>query len=293
MPIDQYIGGVEHAILHLLYSRFLAKAMADLGHLPVQEPFAKLFTQGMITKDGAKMSKSKGNVVSPRSIIEKYGADTARGYVLFMGPPEVGADWSDQGVEGVYRFLRRLWTFTSEVVASTSVTIGAQPSPDRDHSLRRAAAVAVKQVTEDMSGRFAFNTAIAACMKLSNETSKALQDGVSRNVAAETLATVASLLFPFAPHVAAEIYYQLTGEYVWTTPWPTLDESLLQQDLFEIVTQINGKVRGRLMVPANAADADIEKLALASDELRPYLADREIRKVVVVPGRLINIVVSG
>jgi leucyl-tRNA synthetase len=290
LPIDQYIGGVEHAILHLLYSRFLVKALADLGHLPVQEPFAKLFTQGMITKDGAKMSKSKGNVVSPREIVQRYGADTARCYVLFMGPPDQGADWSDQGVEGVYRFLRRVWRFSGIVSAIGGSTLGSEPTPEADTTLRRATAVAIAQVTDDMSGRFAFNTALAALMKLCNECSKAIQEGISRDVAADSLATLASLLFPFAPHIAAEAYWRLTGEYVWKTPWPTADPALLRRDMVEIVCQINGRVRGRITVPADADEKAIEAAALASDPARGWLANATLDRIIVVPGRLVNLV---
>jgi leucyl-tRNA synthetase len=290
MPINQYIGGVEHAILHLLYSRFLVKALADLGHLPIQEPFAKLFTQGMITKDGAKMSKSKGNVVPPRTIVERYGADTARCYVLFMGPPEQGADWSDKGVEGVYRFLRRVWRFATEVAASKDMSIGAAPTPEADDTLRRAAATAIAQVTDDLSGRFAFNTALAALMKLCNECSKAIQDGITRDVVAESLATLASLLFPFAPHTASETYWRLTGDHVWKAPWPIADPSLLHTATVEIVCQINGKVRARLTVPADADEQAIEAAALNSDVVRAWLANAALDRVVVVPGRLVNLV---
>lgn len=290
MPIDQYIGGVEHAILHLLYSRFLVKALADTGHLPFDEPFRRLFTQGMITKDGAKMSKSKGNVVSPRSIIEQYGADSARCYVLFMGPPDQGADWSDKGVEGVYRFLRRVWQYTAEVKESNSKTMGTNPTTEADRELQRAAAVAIKQVTEDMTHGLVFNTAIAALMKLNNACRKAMQEGISTNVASEALATIASLLLPFAPHIACEVYYQLKGKRLWQEPWPTLNKQLLETAMSEIVTQINGKVRTKISMPSDATPGEIEAIALAADEVKHYLQGRIPKKIIVVPGRLINIV---
>jgi leucyl-tRNA synthetase len=292
MPINQYIGGIEHAILHLLYSRFLCKALADLRHLPVQEPFGALFTQGMITRDGAKMSKSKGNVVSPRTIIEKYGADTARSYVLFMGPPEVGADWSDTGVEGVYRFLRRLHRFTVQVVASDLPVIGAAADPERDLALRRKTAWAIKKVTDDMSGRFAFNTAIAALMELTNECSRALQDGIDRDTVKSALETAASLLLPFAPHIASECYYQLTGEHVWKQPWPEADEALLRTETIELACQVNGKVRGRINVAQDASEDAIREAALQVDEVQQAVGNGSIRRVIVVPGRLVNIVVG-
>lgn len=293
MPINQYIGGIEHAILHLLYSRFLCKALADLGQLPVQEPFGALFTQGMITRNGAKMSKSRGNVVSPRTIIEKYGADTARCYVLFMGPPEQGADWSDTGVEGVYRFLRRLSRFTIQVATSDLATIGGAADSERDVALRRKVAWAVKKVTDDMSsGRFAFNTAIAALMELTNECSKALQDGIGRDTVKFALSTAASLLFVFAPHIASECYYQLTGEHVWKQPWPKPDEALLRTETIELACQVNGRIRGRISVPQEASEDAIREAALRVEEVQQAIADGSVKRVVVVPGRLVNIVVG-
>jgi leucyl-tRNA synthetase len=293
MPINQYIGGIEHAILHLLYSRFLCKALSDLDLLSVQEPFHKLFTQGMITKDGAKMSKSKGNVVSPRGIVARYGADTARSYVLFMGPPEVGADWSDDGVEGVYRFLKRLWRLSASVVESGEAVIGGPADAERDVALRRDTHEAIVKVTEDMSGRFAFNTAIAALMKLYNSCSKASQEGVSREVLTEALSTLASLLFPFAPHVASEVYYQLAGVYVWEQPWPVADRELLRSDVIELVLQVNAKNRATLRVPADATVDAIRELALAHDEvLRATAEGSSVKRAVVVPGRLVNVVVG-
>jgi leucyl-tRNA synthetase len=292
LPINQYIGGIEHAILHLLYSRFLCKALADLGHLPVQEPFGALFTQGMITRNGAKMSKSKGNVVPPRTIIEKYGADAARCYVLFMGPPESGADWSDTGVEGVYRFLRRLLRFTDQVVTTDGPTIGRTPDPQRDDALRRKVAWAIKKVTDDMSGKFAFNTAIAALMELTNECSKALQDGIDRATAEFALGTAASLLFPFAPHIASECYHRLTGEHVWKTPWPEADEALLRTETVQLACQVNGKIRGHISVAQDATEDTIREAALQSDEVKQAVSTGTVKRVIVVPGRLVNIVVA-
>jgi leucyl-tRNA synthetase len=292
MPINQYIGGVEHAILHLLYSRFLVKALADLGHLPVQEPFAALFTQGMITRDGAKMSKSKGNTVSPREIIDAYGADAARCYVLFMGPPDQGADWSDTGVEGVYRFLRRLFRFTVQVANAEGPVIGAATDADRDLALRRKVAWAIQKVTDDMSGKFAFNTAIAALMELTNDVSKALQDGIDRETAAFALSTAASLLLPFAPHTASECYHRLTGEHVWKQPWPEPDEELLRTETVELACQINGKVKARVTVPQDASEEVVRETVLGLDEIKAAVGDRSVKRVVVVPGRLVNVVVG-
>ncbi len=290
LPVNQYIGGVEHAILHLLYSRFLMKALYDLGHVHAQEPFAKLFTQGMITKDGAKMSKSKGNVVSPREIIEKYGADAARCYVLFVGPPEQGGDWSDQGVEGTHRFLSRVWRLARQVSQMGTETTDKIPQDDVHDELRRATARATIQVTDGFSGQFAFNTSLAALMKLCNDCSKAIQIGVARQVALESLTTLASLLFPFAPHVASDAYYMLTGEHVWKAPWPVADPNLLIRETVEIACHVNGKVRGHFTVSAQADEAEIERAALDSDAARKWLTGLTLDRVVVVPGRLVNLV---
>jgi leucyl-tRNA synthetase len=290
MPADQYIGGVEHAILHLLYSRFLVKALADLGHLAVTEPFASFFGQGMITNHGAKVSKSKGNSISPQAMVDSYGADTARCYILFIGPPRQDAEWSEQGIEGVHRFLKRLWRLTAEVKQAGDGSIGARPSEEGDRALRRAGAAAIVAVTTDINDGFAFNTAIAALMKLLNECTRAVRDGVSIQVATGTLATLASLLQPFAPHLASELYYQLTGERVWTTPWPVADQSLLVAEFVEIACQVNGKLRGHLRVAADASDADVERAALAADFIGDEFADRRPDRVIVVPGRLVNVV---
>ena len=213
-PADQYIGGVEHAILHLMYARFFVKALADMGHLDHQEPFKALFTQGMITRDGAKMSKSKGNVISPTPYVERYGADTARCYILFIGPPDQDADWSDSGVEGVHRFLGRLWRLAAEVAEQgepAAVDASANGAAGDDLELLRKAHWAIDKVTADMSGRFTFNTAIAAVMELVNEcyARRAKAGEASLRFA---IATAASLIFPFAPHTGADVYELITGE---------------------------------------------------------------------------------
>ena len=293
MPVDQYIGGIEHAILHLLYSRFLCKALSDLGHLSTQEPFYRLFTQGMITRDGAKMSKSKGNVVSPRTLIDQYGVDAVRCYVLFMGPPEAGGDWSDEGVEGVYRFLRRLWRVAADVAGSHDAVLGTALEQAREDELRREMHATIKKVTEDMSGgSFAFNTAIAALMKLNNSCILAAQNGIRRETLSEAVRTIASLLLPFAPHVASEVYHQLTGDHVWKQPWPVADEAWLHLDTVELALQINAKNRGKLVVAADAPEDAIKQAALDSDIVRAAQNGSTIRKVIVVPGRLVNVVVK-
>jgi leucyl-tRNA synthetase len=285
MPVDQYIGGVEHAILHLMYARFFTKALADLGHLDFQEPFKALFTQGMVTKDGAKMSKSRGNVVSPAAIIERYGADTARCYILFIGPPDQDADWSDEGMEGVHRFLCRLWRLAVE----TSERTDAPSDENAEEELLRKAHWAIDKVSNDLR-RFAFNTAIAAVMELLNECSRVREDaGVATQRFA--LTTAASLLFPFAPHVCADIYDLLTGERVWEQPWPQADQELLERDEYELVCQINGKVRDRVNASSDATADELKALCLAAPNIQAHLEGKQIVKEIVVPGKLVNLVV--
>ncbi len=296
MPVDQYIGGVEHAILHLMYARFFTKALADLGHLDFQEPFSALFTQGMVTKDGAKMSKSKGNVVSPAAIVERYGADTARCYILFIGPPDQDADWSDEGLEGVHRFLARLWRLARDTAERGS---GEPPSPERfagrdgldgdDLALARKAHWAIEKVSEDMR-RFAFNTAIAAVMELLNECSR-LRDSVHLDTQRFALCTAASLLFGFAPHLSAEVYQLLAGERVWEQPWPLAEPEMLEREEYELVCQVNGKLRDRVQAPADADTEQLKALCLAAPNVRAHVDGHEIVKEIVVPGRLVNLVV--
>jgi len=292
MPVDQYIGGVEHAILHLMYARFFTKALADLGYLDIQEPFARLFTQGMITRDGAKMSKSRGNVISPQAYIERFGADTARCYILFIGPPDQDADWSDAGVEGVHRFLSRLWRLSADVAESTA----AAPAPDDplgpDLELVRKAHWAIAKVTGDMTGRFAFNTAIAAIMELTNTISRRReQRDASPGALRFALATAASLLFPFAPHTAADAYHRLTGQRVWEQPWPAADEAFLESETYELVCQVNGRVRDRVVAPSAAERDELEALCLAAPNVRAHIDGKDVLKVVVVPRKLVNLVV--
>jgi leucyl-tRNA synthetase len=293
MPVDQYIGGVEHAILHLLYARFFTKALADLGHLDFQEPFQALFTQGMVTKDGAKMSKSRGNVVSPASIVERVGADTARCYVLFVGPPDQDADWSDEGVEGVHRFLGRLWRLAAETADRAGEAVpgleGGEWAEGDELTLLRKTHWAIDKVSGDMR-RFAFNTAIAAVMELLNETSR-LRESVSLESLRFALGTAASLLFPFAPHTSADVYERLTGERVWEQPWPEADEELLESDSYELVCQVNGKVRDRVQASAEATPEQLKDLCRAAPNVVVHLDGKELVKEIVVPGKLVNLVV--
>ncbi len=293
MPADQYIGGVEHAILHLMYARFFTKAFEDMGLLSVDEPFKALFTQGMITREGAKMSKSKGNMISPASYVERYGADTARCYVLFIGPPDQDADWSDEGVEGVHRFLGRLWRLGDEVAAriDPSSPLDAPAFPDGDDlEVVRKAHWAIDKVTNDMAGRFAFNTAIAAVMELVNTAIKR-RETAGPEALRFAAATAASLIFPFAPHAGAEVYERLTGERVWEQPWPAADPALLERETVEVVVQINGKLRDRMDAPADATREQLEKMARERPRAQAHIDGNEVVKVVVVPGRLVNFVV--
>jgi leucyl-tRNA synthetase len=289
MPVDQYIGGVEHAILHLLYARFFTKAFADMELLDAQEPFQALFTQGMITRDGAKMSKSKGNVISPATYVDRYGADTARCYILFIGPPDQDADWSDEGVEGVHRFLARLWRLGVELGAGPLPPDGAQPD-GADLTVMRKAHWAIEKVTNDMAGRFAFNTAISAVMELVNECYRHRESASPETLRFAT-AAAASLVFPFAPHAASEVYELTTGGRVWEQPWPTPDPALLESDTFELVCQVNGKVRDRVPAPAAASREELETLARAQPNVQAHVDGHELVKAIVVPGKLVNLVV--
>ncbi|MCW3012080.1 MAG: leucyl-tRNA synthetase [Solirubrobacterales bacterium] len=294
-PVDQYIGGVEHAILHLLYARFFTKALSDLGHLNgVQEPFARLFTQGMITKDGAKMSKSRGNVVSPQEIVARYGADTARAYILFIGPPDKDADWSDSNITGVADFLSKLWRLSA--AAAEGAGRGAElPNEPEGAGLElvRAANVAIERVTNAMAGRFAFNAAIAEVMKLVNACSKEFFESGNRDPEAlrYALGTAASLVFPFAPHVASDAYDLLTGQRVWEEPWPAADSRFLELPTFELVVQVNGKLRDRVPAATDATHDELKALAHEAPNAKAQIDGKTVVKEIVVPGKLVNIVV--
>jgi leucyl-tRNA synthetase len=290
MPVDQYIGGVEHAILHLMYARFFTKALADLGHLDFQEPFAALFTQGMITRDGAKMSKSKGNAVSPAAVVGRYGADTARCYILFLGPVEHDADWSDKGITGVHRFLSRLWRAAAETAAQTAPQEPPESPEGADLALARKAHWAIDKVTHDLDGRFAFNTAISAVMELVNDVYELRRDASAASLRF-ALQTAASLVFPFAPHTGADAYHLLTGERVWEQPWPQADPALLELDTYELVCQVNGKVRDRVEARSGMGEEELAALALAAPNVREHINGHELIKTIVIVGKLVNLVV--
>ncbi|MBA2460303.1 MAG: leucine--tRNA ligase [Actinobacteria bacterium] len=280
LPVNQYIGGVEHAVLHLLYARFFTKVMNDLGLVGFREPFARLFTQGMLYYRGAKMSKSKGNAISPDEYVERHGADAVRMYLLFIGPVEQDAEWQDTGFEGIVRFLQRLWRVVHEQADMPRVTSPTGPLAQRAHA-------AIAKVTDDIGRRFALNTPIAAVMELVNEVSRTPDDDGAR-FAAET---AVSLIQPYAPHVAEELWGVLGQERLWQQPWPVADESMLERETLEVVFQVNGKLRDRLHVPAALPEDELVALARASERVRAHLNGVEPRKTIVVAGKLVNFVV--
>jgi leucyl-tRNA synthetase len=301
LPINQYIGGVEHAILHLLYARFVTKVLFDAGLVGFREPFARLFTQGMIYYRGAKMSKSKGNVVSPDENIERYGADTVRIYTLFLGPPEQDAEWTDGGVAGAHRFLERVWRAAAQAVEMGPGIEESAGEPDalspEALELARKAHWAIAKVTDDIERRFHFHTAISACMELTNaiaDSRPALEgDEAGRRVLRFATATLVSLVQPFAPHVSEELWTALGGERLWRSPWPVADERFLARETFTLVVQVNGKVRDRVEVPVDLPQEELVRRAREAERVRPYLADGvSVRKEIVVPGKLVNLVVS-
>lgn len=291
MAVDEYIGGIEHAVLHLLYSRFFTKVLYDAGMLSVDEPFESLLTQGMVLKDGAKMSKSKGNVVSPLEIIEKYGADTARLFILFAAPPDRDLDWSDAGVEGSHRFLNRVWRL---IVQNGELFRQDFDSPSEvtgeSKELRRLLHQTIKKVTSEIGERNHFNTAVSAIMELVNGLYQ-FDKNADRAIYREALETLVVLLAPFVPHITEELWQFMGKEgSVHLVEWPTYDESALVMDEVEVALQVNGKVRERLVVSANASREEIEKQALASERVQAWIDGKTIRKVIVVPGKLVNIV---
>jgi leucyl-tRNA synthetase len=280
MPVDQYIGGIEHAILHLMYARFFVKALSDLGMLGFREPFARLYTQGMIYYLGAKMSKSKGNVVMPNPYVERFGADAVRLNILFMGPADQDVEWQDTGIEGVSRFLGRLWR--------TVLDAAAKPASSEITPLVRKAHQTIAKVTDDIDRRFVFNTPIAAVMELVNEINRSPEDAGAR-FACET---AVSLIQPYAPHIAEELWQRLGHERLWLEVWPAFEAGLLEQETFELVVQVNGKVRDRIQASVGAEEAELVELATSSTRVAPHLEGKHIRKTIVVPRKLVNLVVG-
>lgn len=327
MPVDQYIGGIEHAVLHLLYARFFTKVLHDLGLVQVDEPFTNLLTQGMVIKDGAKMSKSRGNVVDPDALIQRYGADTIRLFSLFAAPPEKDLDWSDQGVEGAFRFLQRVWRLVDETAdhlrgapahppafsANPSVATHGDTQSERVQRLRRATHRTIQKVTDDIERAFQFNTAIAALMELYNTIThwqserleSATKDAVATHGDAhshdemtalnEAVTTLVTLLAPFAPHISEELWGRLGhAPSLCDVSWPVADPACLEAPEAVIVIQVNGRLRGLLTVRRDEVGEErITTLALADAKVRAFTQNKAIRKVIYMPGRLLNIVVDG
>lgn len=296
-PVDQYIGGIEHAILHLLYSRFFVKVLRDAGLVDYDEPFSNLLTQGMVIKDGAKMSKSLGNVVSPEEILSKYGADTARLFILFAAPPERELEWSDQGVEGSFRFLNRIWRIVQafEAVLAQKVTEYDHSNlNEADKDLRRVLHSSIKKVTNDIETRFNFNTAISTMMELVNALYAYKEAAKEPNAGLiyEAISDLIKMMSPFVPHITEELWRGAidANSSVHEQSWPECDEEALKVDNVEIVLQVNGKVRGRLTVPAEATKEELEKIAMVDANVQAHIGDATVRKVICVPGRLVNIV---
>lgn len=295
MDVDQYIGGVEHAILHLMYSRFFQMAFYDMGLVKQEEPFKNLLTQGMVNKDGKKMSKSLGNVVSPEDIIRKYGADTARLFILFAAPPDRELDWSDAGVEGSYKFLNRVYRLVYEIKAKYPVFPDAfEVKTEEDKSLNYMLNAAIKKVSEDVGGRFSFNTAISSIMELVNEMYRYKESkDVNAGLLGKATKELILILSPFVPHICEEMWQHIGQEQsVSTMRWPEFDESALVKDTVEIVVQINGKVKEKLMVDSNATKEELEKIAMENEKIQGLIQGKSVVKVIAVPSRLINIVVK-
>ena len=295
LPVDQYIGGIEHAILHLLYARFFHKLMRDLGLIKCDEPFTNLLTQGMVLKDGAKMSKSKGNTVDPQTLIDKYGADTVRLFMMFASPPEQSLEWSDTGVEGAYRFIKRLWKMAiNHINSGEAAELNQDDLSDAQKELRRKIHLTIDKVNDDIGRRYTFNTAIAAVMEMVNALSRAERTNATDDaLMREGLETAVLLLSPIIPHVTDALWQALGhAEPLIDAAWPTSDPAALEQNEIEIVVQVNGKLRGKIKTPRDAAKEAIEAAAMAEENVARNIEGKQIRKVIVVPGRLVNIVAT-
>jgi leucyl-tRNA synthetase len=299
LPVDQYIGGIEHAVLHLLYSRFFTKVLRDYGYVAMDEPFTNLLTQGMVIKDGAKMSKSKGNVVDPDEMIQAYGADTVRLFCLFAAPPEKDLEWSEQGVEGSYRFLGRIWRLVAEQeqpLLTARPYDGMAELPSELRELHRKTHQTIKKVTEDIRDRFHFNTAIAAIMELVNQIYQVVETrnghGQFWPVVREAAETMVLLVSPMVPHIAEELWQVLgCAGSVLNAAWPAWRDEALKADEMLLVVQVNGKLRSRISVPVDASEERLRQTALADARVQEFLGNKPVKKVVVVPKRLVNIVV--
>jgi leucyl-tRNA synthetase len=281
-PVTQYIGGIDHATGHLLYSRFFIRVMKEMGLVDFGEPFGRLFHQGWVQMGGSKMSKSRGNVAGPDALVEDYGADAVRAYILFLGPADQDMEWSDAGIEGIVRFLRRLWRIVLEVAEQAPGEGGG------DTSLARKAHTTVAKVTDDIERRFQFHTPIAAVMELTNEIGRNPEDR-ARRFAAET---AVSLIQPYAPHLAEELWERLGHERLWEAPWPEADPALLERDTFQLVIQVDGRVRDRIEVPADLAEEELIAKATSSPKVQAFLDGKSIRQTIVIPRKLVNLVLD-
>lgn len=296
MKVDQYIGGVEHAILHLLYARFFTKVLYDMDLSPVDEPFENLLTQGMVLKDGAKMSKSKGNVVSPEEIVNNYGADTARLFVLFAAPPERDLEWNDQGVEGCYRFLNRVYRLVNETkdIYKEYKNNNIEKLDNRDKEFNYSIHSTIKKVTEDVDERFNFNTAISGIMELVNDTNKfkeTLNSDTKKTLLSQAIETIIVLLAPFAPYITEELWNMIGHtEGVHSVRWPKYDKKALVKDEVEVVIQINGKLRDKIMVSSGISKEELQKNALESEKIKEFIKGKSVKKVIAIPNKLVNIV---
>jgi len=291
MPVDQYIGGIEHAILHLLYARFFTKALRDLGLYEIDEPFNKLLCQGMVIKDGFKMSKSKGNIVSVDEITQKYGADTARLFILFASPPEKDLEWSDRGVQGCYRFLKRVWNLVREMESKHERSLNETSGRD-EIELRRVTHSAIKKVTEDIE-TFHFNTAIAAIMELLNGICDYLRRNGNNSELRESVEKLILLLSPFAPHICEELWEVLGGQkFIIRQSWPRYDPKAIKQEEMLIVVEVNGKVRSKIEIPVNLEEEEIKQRAQSDQKIMKHIENKKIKQIIYVPKRLVNIVVA-
>ena len=294
LPVDQYIGGIEHAVLHLLYARFFHKLMRDEGLVKSDEPFSHLLTQGMVLKDGSKMSKSKGNTVDPQGLIDQYGADTVRLFTMFASPPDQSLEWDDKGVEGASRFLKRLWNIATASAEQGYVPLDTGSLTDPQKAVRRKLHETLRKVSDDIGRRYTFNTAIAAIMELLNELGRFDDDSEQgKAVMHEAIFAVVLMLSPIVPHICQSLWRQLGHDsLVAEEAWPEVDESALERDSIELVVQVNGKLRSKINVPADADHDAIENFALKDEKIQLNIQDKTVRKIIVVPGRLVNLVVT-
>lgn len=295
LPVDQYIGGIEHAILHLLYARFYTKLLRDEGLLACDEPFKRLLTQGMVLKDGSKMSKSKGNTVDPQALIDQYGADTVRLFIMFAAPPEQSLEWSDSGVEGAFRFLRRLWKLVHSHVEvnGAGTTLDKACVTDEQKAVRRQIHQTLQKVGDDLNRRYTFNTAIAANMELINTLSRFNDEsGNGLAIRQEALEAIVLMLSPIVPHICHQLWLHLGHcRPVINESWPAVDVSALEQDSIELVLQVNGKLRSKIIVSASASNAEVQAMALEDEAIKRFIGESPVKKVIVVPKKLVNIVI--